>query len=247
MIIYLTSHIGGSYKENGTRIPMQLSAENGLLDSFQKHWKDNSKVLIISADPEDVEKNSSVRDIFAASFPMSGLSISQMDICDNRSIKLLDQITDYDVLILAGGHVPTQNSFFERIRLKERIHDFDGILVGISAGTMNSAEIVYAQPELEGESIDAYYERFLSGLGITKLMILPHYQDIKDDTLDGRRLFEDITYPDSYGREFYALEDGSYFIIENKTATLFGTAYLIKDGNIKQICEKNKSICITNI
>ena len=245
MIIYLTSHIGGSYKKDGTRIPTQLSTENGLLDSFQKHWKNNAKVLIISSDPEDIEKNNSIRNIFAVSFPMSGLSISQMDICDNRSTKLVDKLSDYDVVILAGGHVPTQNKFFERIRLKERIHDFGGILIGISAGTMNSAEIVYAQPELEGESIDEDYERFLSGLGITKLMILPHYQDIKDDTLDGQRLFEDITYPDSYGREFYALEDGSYFLIENKTIALFGTAYRIKDGNIKQICEKDKSICIT--
>ncbi|MCM1181882.1 MAG: Type 1 glutamine amidotransferase-like domain-containing protein [Roseburia sp.] len=245
MIAYLTSHIGGSYKNNGTRIPTQLSAENGLLNSLQKHWKDNSKVLIISADADDIEVNDSIMNIFAASFPMSGLSISQMHICDNRNEKLVDKISDYDVLILAGGHVPTQNKFFERIRLKERINDFDGILIGISAGTMNSAEIVYAQPELEGESIDKEYERFLSGLGITKLMILPHYQDIKDDILDGQRLFEDITYSDSYGREFYALEDGSYFVIENKTTTLFGAAYLIKDGNINQICEKDKSVCIT--
>ena len=44
MIAYLTSHVGGSYKKNGTRIPTQLSADNGLLDSLQKHWKDNSKI-----------------------------------------------------------------------------------------------------------------------------------------------------------------------------------------------------------
>ena len=244
MIVYLTSHIGGSFKKNGTRIPTQLSTENGLLDSLQKHWKDNSKVLIISANADTIEINDSIMNIFAASFPMSGLSISQMNICDNRNEKLVDKICDYDVLILAGGHVPTQNKFFERIHLKDRIHDFDGILIGISAGTMNSAEIVYAQPELEGESIDKEYDRFLSGLGITNLMILPHYQDIKDDILDGQRLFEDITYSDSYGREFYALEDGSYFLIENKSITLFGAAHLIKDGNIKQICEKDKSVCI---
>ena len=244
MIAYLTSHIGGSYKKNGTRIPTQLSTENGLLDSLQKHWRDNSKVLVVSADADDIVTNDSIVNIFAASFPMSGLSISQMHICDNRNEKLVDKIFDYDVLILAGGHVPTQNRFFERIRLKESVNDFDGILIGISAGTMNSAEIVYAQPELEGESIDKEYERFLSGLGITKLMILPHYQDIKDDILDGKRLFEDITYPDSYGREFYALEDGSYFMIENKTTTLFGTAHLIKDGKIQQICEKDQSICV---
>ena len=244
MIAYLTSHIGGSYKKNGIRVSTQLSTENGLLDSLQKHWKDNSKVLVISADADDIETNDSIMNIFATSFPMSGLSISQMYICDNRNENLVDKISDYDVLILAGGHVPTQNKFFKRIRLKEHICKFGGILIGISAGTMNSAEIVYAQPELEGESIDKEYERFLSGLGITKLMILPHYQDIKDDIIDGQRLFEDITYSDSYGREFYALEDGSYFMIENQTTTLFGAAYLIKDGNIKQICEKDKSILV---
>lgn len=174
MIVYLTSHIGGSYKQNGTRIPTQLSTENGLLDSLKKHWKDNAKVLIISADADDIETNDSILNIFAAAFPMSGLAISQMFICDKRNEKLVDKIADYDVLILAGGHVPTQNKFLKRIRLKERLNDFDGILIGISAGTMNSAEVVYAQPELEGESIDKEY-------------------------LDGQRLFEDITYPDSHG------------------------------------------------
>ncbi|MBD5153385.1 MAG: type 1 glutamine amidotransferase-like domain-containing protein [Oscillibacter sp.] len=244
MIAYLTSSIGGYEKKDGARIPTQLSTENGFLENLQKHWRDNSKVLIVSSDAGNIEKNDSIMEVFAAAFPMSGLSISQMDICDSRNEKLVDEIAHYDVLILAGGHVPTQNKFFERIRLKEHITDFDGILIGISAGTMNSAEVVYAQPELEGESIDKEYRRFLSGLGITKLMILPHYQKIKDDILDGQRLFEDITYPDSYGREFYALEDGSYFIADGKATTLFGTAYLIKDGDIKQICEKDKSIRI---
>ena len=244
MRIYLTSHIGGSYQENGSRLPMPLNPENGLADSLRKHWKDNANVLLISADPEDTEKNNGTRNLFAAAFPMSGLSIGKMDMCDARSLKLLDNISAYDVLILAGGHVPTQNRFFKRIRLKERLPDFDGILIGISAGTMNSAEIVYAQPELEGESVDARYERFLSGLGLTKLMMIPHYQAIKEDILDGRRLFEDITYADSYGREFYALEDGSYCLFENGTTTLFGAAYRIKDAPLKQICEKNQSILI---
>lgn len=244
MIAYLTSSIGGYEKKDGARIPTQLSTENGFLENLQKHWRDNSKVLIVSSDAGNIEKNDSIMEVFTASFPMSGLSITQMDMCDKRNEKLVDEIAHYDVLILAGGHVPTQNKFFERIRLKEHITDFDGILIGISAGTMNSAEVVYAQPELDGESIDKEYKRFLSGLGITKLMILPHYQKIKDDILDGRRLFEDITYSDSYGREFYALEDGSYFMVDGKATTLFGTAYLIKEGEIKQICEKDKSIRI---
>jgi len=39
---------------------------------------------------------------------MSGLSISQMYICDNRNEKLVNESSGYDVLILADGHVPTQ-------------------------------------------------------------------------------------------------------------------------------------------
>ena len=201
-------------------------------------------MLIISADADSLEINDSIRNIFAASFPMSGLYAQQMIICDRRNEEVVGRISEYDVVILAGGHVPTQNAFFKRIDLKERIKDFDGILIGISAGTMNSAETVYAQPELEGESIDEKYQRFLSGLGITTLMILPHYQDIKDDMLDGKRLFEEITFADSYGREFFALVDGSYFMIENGKTTLFGEAYLIKDGRIERICEKDKKINI---
>ena len=244
MIVYLSSHIGGSYKKDGTRIPTQLSTENGLLESLQKHWKYNSNILIISAHPDSIEINDSIQNIFAVSFPMSGLSINQIITCDKRNEIIVNRLADFDVIILAGGHVPTQNKFFKKLQLKERIKNFDGILIGISAGTMNCAEIVYAQPEWEGESIDKEYQRFLSGLGITDLMILPHYQDIKNDILDGKRVFEDITYPDSYGREFYALTDGSYFFIENGVTTLFGEAYLIKDGTVKQICEKEKSIGI---
>ena len=229
---------------DGERIPTQLFTDNGFLASLHKRWRNNSNVLIISADEDDVERNDSIMNTFTKSLPMSGLSINQIIICDKRNIDILNTLGDVDVIILAGGHVPTQNRFFEKIRLKEKIEDFDGIVIGISAGTMNSAEIVYAQPELKGEGIDQNYQRFLHGLGITKLMALPHYQNLKDDILDGKRLFEDITYPDSYGREFYALVDGSYLLIENGITTLYGEAYLIKDGNIKQICEKDRSICI---
>lgn len=244
MIVYLSSHIGGSYKQtDGTRMPAKLSTENGLLASLQEHWKNKARVLIISSDENDIVKNDGFRDIFAAAFPMSGLSVEEMVICDRRNESIVNRIAEYDAVILAGGHVPTQNKFFRKIQLKEHLKDFDGILIGISAGTMNCAESVYAQPELEGESIDKEYQRFLPGLGITRLMIIPHYQEIKDGYLDGKRIFEDITYPDSYGREFYALTDGSYVLIENGTTALFGEAYLIKDGKKKQIC-KNGSLQI---
>jgi len=54
--------------------------------------------------------------------------------------------------------------------------------------------------------------------------------------LDGRRLYEDITYADSVGHPFYALVDGRYIFVENGRAEIFGEAYLILDGRIHMIC-----------
>ena len=42
---------------------------------------------------------------------------------------------------------------------------------------MNSADIVYSQPEEEGEAVDPAYQRFLTGLNLTKTNLLPHYQE----------------------------------------------------------------------
>lgn len=244
MIAFLASHIGGSYKTDGKRFPTYLNSDNGLVEKLKVRWQDNCRVLIISADPDSIGRNDAIRDCLAIAFPMSGLPISEMTICDSRNEEIIENILDYPVIILSGGHVPTQNAYFHKLKLKERLKNWDGILVGISAGTMNSAEIVYAQPEADGEAIDPEYRRFLPGLGITKVMVLPHYQMIKDDVLDGLRVFEDIAYPDSIGKEFYALVDGSFLTVENGVTTLFGEAYLIRDGLLRQVCEAGRSIII---
>ena len=158
-----------------------------------------------------------------------------MKILDGRNKQFAGKLVENsDFIILAGGHVPTQNKFFEDIGLKVLLKNYSGVIMGISAGTMNSAEVVYAHPELDGEATDPEYRKFLKGLGLINAMIIPHYQDIKDDVLDGLRVFEDIAYPDSVGRKFYAIPDGSYILIKNNRQELRGEAWLIKDG----VCEK---------
>lgn len=244
MIVYLTSSIGGSFKVNGRRYPKMLDSSNELIQNLKKHWNNDMKSLFISANSTYYAENDGIRDMLMISFAMSGLSVRKMDICDNRNLDIVNKLNEYNVIILSGGHVPTQNKFFQQIKLKEKIKDYEGIVIGISAGTMNSADVVYAQPELEGESLDKKYKRFLTGLGLTNLMILPHYQDLKNDILDGNRLFEDITYPDSFGNKFYAIIDGSYILIKDNISTLCGEGYLIENGEIKQICSKNKTIVI---
>ena len=110
------------------------------------------------------------------------------------------------------------------------------MVMGISAGSMNAADEVYVQPEEEGES-SPDFPRFAPGLALTEVNILPHYQKVKDNILDGLRLFEDITYADSFGHTFFALPDGSYFYQDDDQLLLLGKAFLFRDGEKTPLTE----------
>ena len=56
------------------------------------------------------------------------------------------------------------------------------------------------------------------------------------------RLLEDITFADSFKHEIIAMNDGTYIVIKDGRETLFGEAYSIKDGTMRQICENGMSI-----
>lgn len=239
MILFLTSSPCNDDVPENVDIPCILNESNAFVEQMRKNWKPDSRGLIISADPESFEMNDEMAATFYAAFSFHGLTMSEMKVCDYRNESEVQQlVADSDMMILAGGHVPTQNAFFRRIGLRNLIQDYEGIVMGISAGTMNCAEIVYAQPELEGESADPDYQRFITGLGLTDLMILPHYQAVKENMLDGKRLYEEITYSDSMGRKFYVLVDGSYILAENGREKLYGEGYLIENGMLSQICEE---------
>lgn len=225
-------------------MPSILIQQNGLLENLKSIWTQNAKVLIVCADSSDYKKNDSVCACLKESFPMSGLSISHIDKCDDRNPDAIDDLKNMDVLILPGGHVPTQNRFMKQLQLKERLSDFDGIIVTWSAGSMNCADVVYASPEFEGEAIDPLYERWITGLGITNINIFPHFQSLKDEYLDGFRIIEDITFEDSVGHEIIALNDGSYIMIDDGQTTLYGEAYMIKDRQQTQICKDGESISL---
>ncbi len=246
MKMILTSSLGGSRKVDGRRVPAVLLNDNGLLDKLKALWKENSKVMIICASPDYYEKNDSICACLKEAFPMSGLSISYIEKCDGRNEKLIEKLPEMDVILLAGGHVPTQNAFMKKIGLKEKLMDFDGLLLAWSADSMNCASRVYASPELEGEAADPGFVRWISGLGLTEINMYPHYQVLKEEYLDGFRVIEDIAYADSFTHELLALNDGSYITIENGTETLYGEAYRIKDGNLEKICRDGEAVVLKN-
>ena len=213
-----------------------LNPENQFIDQLRQALPPLPRALFVASDPEQHDLTCSFGMDTTIAFSQAGITFSAYQVLDGTNAEEAEHLVyESDFIILAGGHVPTQNAFFREIGLRELLQDFDGTVMGISAGSMNLADTVYVQPEEEGEGIDPDFERFAPGLGLTDVNILPHYQKVKDNILDGLRLFEDITYADSQGNSFFALPDGSYFYQNDDTLLLFGEAYLLRDGELTQL------------
>lgn len=239
MICFLTSRMDDP--DTG-----KLNSANHFLDELRLCFPDSCRALDICSDPDGWDKMDFYASLTRKMFEDAGFAFAQFHTLDSRNEAFAAKLVrESNLLILSGGHVPTQNWFFEKIRLRGLLKNYDGIVIGISAGSMNSADVVYAQPEEEGEAIDPAYQRFLTGLNLTKTNLLPHYQENKDDVLDGLRIYEDIACPDSIGRTFYAIPDGSYLLIDAcKNEELRGEAYMVRDGYMRQISSLGEVVAL---
>ena len=221
-----------------------LNPENGFVDNLRSCLPENPRCLFVASAPDDIAFTDRVAEEMAACFYEAGMGFSELTRLDRRNqadTRLL--IWESDFIILSGGHVPTQNAFFGEIGLRELLQNYQGVILGISAGTMNAADRVYIQPEEPGESVPEF-QRFGEGLGITDVNVLPHYQMVKDKYLDGRKLYEDITYADSWGECFHVFPDGTYLLIRDGRTTLYGEAYRLQNGCMEQISQSGDIVIL---
>ena len=241
MKLFMTSSPGGSACKDGSWTAAPFDAANGFLREFRRACRGETDCLILSSDPDNLRMGDEMQSFFQEAFRESGICVTRVDVCDRRMPQAADRLCCYGILILAGGHVPTQNAFFRQIGLREKIRRYAGVVLGVSAGSMNCAEVVYDQPEEPGEAVDPCYMRYMQGLGLTHINVIPHFQNVKGGRLDGLRILEDISLPDSRVRPFYGLPDGSWLYRADGRTVLNGEAWLLEAGTCIRICEKGES------
>lgn len=240
MILYLTSDPGGAWEVDGHPKFRPLENKNAFLTNIKYDLKINNSTdnaiscLVIAADPNAHALNDEHIAVYKESFEASGINLSKMDLCDGRNIEILDSINSYDLLFLIGGRAPVQNSFFADCRLKEKLKNYDNVILSMSAGSMNCAKEVYLAPEEDDDVLIPINQKFKTGLALTDIQIVPHYQYLTDIMINDKGLIDHYICNDSMGHEFVALCDGSYFRIENNASDceLYGEAYGISNGEI---------------
>lgn len=220
-----------------------INPANGFLSQLQQVVPQNSRVVFVSANPSVPAFGDHCTVSMARAFEDVGFTFEAFDCLDRRnSHDAARLIGKSDWVILGGGHVPTQNEFLHEIALDRLLHNYDGVVMGISAGSMNMARTVYAQPEEQGEAIDPSYERFRRGLGITEVQVLPHYYMCKEQMVDGLRIYDEVAMPDSAGNRFYAFPDGTYLVGRNGKETIYGEFFVVENGVMRKVLDNGQSI-----
>ena len=243
MHLFLTSSPSGCPYESGPAIPV-LDGSNDFVKLLRRVWPaERPACLILSATPGDHWGNDQMREAFEACFANAGLPFKWVALCDDRDADEFDDLLSRcQVVLLCGGHVPTQQAFLQSLGAVEALAGYKGVVIAMSAGSMNCADPVYSQPEDPGEGTDSGFERWLPGLGLTETCIIPHFQKTRTWMLDGLRLVEDITLPDSHRHPFIALADGSYIYAHGGHETLYGQAWLMAAGQLLPLCENGRSL-----
>ena len=231
MKLFLASNIGGIKKVNGKKISVKFFEDNNFLKNMNENIKNHNKFVIIASDPDNYEQNDAYLKLDMKALALSGIYFKENIVLDNRNKEDIGIVLNNSSLVfLSGGNTFQQNIFFNNINLKKYIKKTDACIVGISAGSINSAKIVFNSPEDEK---DLTNPTILKGLDLTEINVVPHFDYDNPNSIQ-----MDSIMKESNNRIIYGLPDKSY-IFNNK---LYGKCYRIYKGNVELISYDNESI-----
>ena len=192
---------------------------------------DYNKFVIIASDADNYEQNDYYLKLDMDVLAMSGINFKENVVLDNRNKDdIANVLKNSSLIFLSGGDTLKQNIFFNEINLKEYIKNIDACIVGISAGAINSAKIVFNSPE---EEKDLTNPSILEGLGLTTINVEPHFDCDKISKIQ-----MDAILKESNNRVIYGLPDKSY-IFNNK---VYGKCYRVYKENIELISNDDEVV-----
>ena len=182
------------------------------------------------------------------SLNFDGFDIKNLIIVDHRFVGDVEEtILFADAVFLAGGNVPTQNKYFDEIELRKILQNFEGVLIGQSAGSMNCSEVVYAQPEEYEEFEDLSFEKKLSGLGLIGFAIMPHMNNSEEVDEFGHPSVMQMCLEDSFVIPHVGICDYGFIEIKDGKTVAYGKTLFIKNGKVMVLCNDKENIDLSEI
>jgi len=186
---------------------------HGLGDMFKSELTSTKSIVYIPGSPEKIEKaKTKYVPAFTAHFKNIGIEFEQQNIIAPNLSKeqAKEMIKNANFIMLMGGDPYKQRDMCRELDILSDLKQFDGIMLGFSAGAMLMSEHIIITPCSE-EYPEFHVE---DGLNLDGLSIYPHNNT------------SNKIYPDTLvvGEETYQKED----LI--KVAKEYGKYYLLQDN-----------------
>jgi len=193
---------------------------SSVINYFKKDIKVNSVITFISSSFDNYEKNDAYYDNMIRFFNNIDVIFKETYLIDNRIDKedARKIIEKSDVIYIMGGvpHIEMQN--IQSYDLIKPLINFEGIIIGVSAGAINmNKNVCYIDEE---NNIKEY-----AGIGLTDFNIAPHLDFNNIDYL--KEIFRV-----SKVRKTIALPNESFIRVEDGIPEIIGEHYIVEDQTI---------------
>lgn len=244
-IFLLSESFISVHDENGVKIKSEIDKNNSFLDNLTKSITEFDNFLFICNKKRVYDVNDKSAKMIFDSLIEGGLPFKNCFVLDKRTIKEAGELIEKaNFIYIQGGTLPGQLRLLKKVNFTEHIKKSNAVIAGKSAGAMNLGKTVYAFPERKIEKLS---KRFLNGLGYYDYIIIPHFNLDKNGyeyDVSGINLLRDYFIPNSKGRKFYAIPQGSYIFLDEDKHYLYGEGYTIENGEMKKVCENGEFISL---
>ena len=189
---------------------------------LKKDIKNNDTIVFIATTFDDYEENDLYYNNLIKHFKNIDITFNKAYLIDNRVAKDLakDYILKSNIIFLMGGDAKKQIDSVKEYDLFEILKSKEGIILGVSAGSMNQSSRVVYKNDYNNYVIEDY-----EGLGYIDINIYPHLDFNNIDYL--KEVFEVSNYTKTV-----ALPNDSFIRIENNNIDFVGEYYTIQNSKI---------------
>lgn len=217
---------------------------HGLGDMFTNELKDTKSILYIPGGFDKIEKTKQVyMPAFIEHFKNIGIVFDDVNLITPETTKeeAKELVKNASFIMLMGGDPFKQKEICKRLEIFEELKQYDGVMLGMSAGAMLMSKYIIITP-CSNEYPDFHIE---DGLNLDNISIYPHNNTQEEEYPEvlvlGDEVYKKsdlIEVANQYG-EYYLLQDN---LREDGTTDIS----IIKsiDGNIENYIENDGKIWI---
>lgn len=194
-----------------------------------KYFKPNMKIAFVASEFENIhEKTDWYCNHFLKMFSDCGITFGRVDVIDSRMSRetAQDTVRNSDVIWLSGGDTPTQYGYLENYGLIPCIKEHTGVVIGMSAGSINMTKTAICTKTCEHDELKIY-----EAMGLVEFSVEPHFNldNLTDELLELSEI-----YP------LYGICDNSAIICTESNTIYLGDVFLINNRCVNKVITKKE-------